>query len=44
MDPEEAAAKIAVLMKNLFPLIGEKARLEFVNEFLITKIQREAKL
>ncbi len=30
MDPEEAAAEIAVQMKRLFPLLGEKARLEFV--------------
>ena len=30
MDPEEAAAEIAVLMKKLFSLLGEKARLEFV--------------
>ncbi|NNL77121.1 MAG: hypothetical protein HKO68_12370 [Desulfobacterales bacterium] len=44
MDPEEAAAEIAVQMKKLLPLLGEKARLEFVNEFLITKLKREAKL
>ena len=30
MDPEEAAGEIADLMKKLFPLLGEKARLEFV--------------
>ena len=30
MDPEEAAAEIAVLMKKLFSLLGEKTRLEFV--------------
>ncbi len=30
MDPDEAAAEIAVIMKNLFPLLSEEARLQFV--------------
>ena len=30
MDPDEAAAEIAVIMKNLFPLLSEEARLKFV--------------
>jgi len=30
MDPEEAAAEIAVIMKKLFPLLSEEARLKFV--------------
>ena len=30
MDPEEAATAIGQVMKDLFPLVGEEARLEFV--------------
>jgi len=30
MDPHEAASEIAMLMKNLFPLLSEEARLKFV--------------
>jgi hypothetical protein len=30
MDPYEAASEIAVIMKNLFPLLSEEARLKFV--------------
>ena len=30
MDPEEAAAEIALAMKKLFVLLGEEARIKFV--------------
>jgi hypothetical protein len=30
MEPEEAAAELAVVVKKLFPLLGEEARLNFV--------------
>ena len=30
MNPDEAAAEIAVIMKNLFPLLSEEARLKFI--------------
>ncbi len=30
MDPYEAAYEIAMIMKNLFPLLSEEARLKFV--------------
>jgi hypothetical protein len=30
MDPEEAAAEIALAMKKLFTLLGEEARIKFV--------------
>ena len=30
MDPDEAADEIAAIMKNLFPLLSEAARLKFV--------------
>ena len=30
MNPDEAAAEIAVIMKNLFPLLSETARLKFI--------------
>lgn len=30
MDPYEAASEIAMIMKNLFPLLSEEARLKFV--------------
>ena len=30
MDPEEAAAAIAFVMKKLFPLLDESARIKFV--------------
>ncbi len=30
MEPEEAAAELALVVKRLFPLLGEEARLNFV--------------
>ena len=30
MEPDEVAAEIAVIMKNVFPLLSEDARLKFV--------------
>lgn len=30
MDPYEAASEMAMTVKNLFPLLSEEARLEFV--------------
>jgi hypothetical protein len=30
MDPQEAAAEISQAMKNLFPLLTEEVRLEFI--------------
>jgi len=30
MDPEDAAVAIAFVMKNLFPLLDESARIKFV--------------
>lgn len=30
MNPDEAASAIALVMKNLFPLLDEEARLKFV--------------
>lgn len=30
MDPYEAASEISTIMKNLFPLLSEEARLKFV--------------
>jgi hypothetical protein len=30
MDPEAAASEIASIMKKIFPLLSEEARLEFV--------------
>ncbi|MGD9075588.1 MAG: hypothetical protein PVJ69_10280 [Desulfobacteraceae bacterium] len=30
MDPEKAAAELAHVIKKLFPLLGEEARLSFV--------------
>ena len=34
MNPEDAAAEIGVQMKKLFPLLGEKSRLEFVKNVI----------
>jgi hypothetical protein len=33
MDPEEALAVLAVMAKDLFPLLGDEARLKFVMSF-----------
>jgi hypothetical protein len=33
MDPEEALAVLAETAKDLFPLLGEEARLKFVMSF-----------
>lgn len=30
MEPEKAAAELARMIKKLFPLLGEEARLDFV--------------
>jgi hypothetical protein len=30
MDPEEAISEIAVVVKRLFPLLGEEARIDFL--------------
>ena len=30
MNPDEAAAEITAIMKNLFPLLSEEARLQFI--------------
>ena len=34
LEPEEAATTITTVMKNLFPLLDEEARLRFVVELI----------
>jgi hypothetical protein len=34
MEPDKAAAELARVMKKLFPLLGEEARLNFVRDLV----------
>ncbi|MEJ2726972.1 MAG: hypothetical protein P8185_00445 [Deltaproteobacteria bacterium] len=34
MDPEAAASEIALIMKQLFPILGEEARFKFVKSLI----------
>ncbi|MFO7556607.1 MAG: hypothetical protein R6W88_15510 [Desulfobacterales bacterium] len=40
MEPQEAASALTLVIKDLFPLLDEDARIRFVTDLLVTKLKR----